>query len=53
MYEGLPEDLAEYLSNYTNEELLQNPIDIVRSLIRMKAVLKGGMGGLISAIDDD
>ena len=52
-YHGLPEMLAEYLSNYSNEELLQNPIDIVRSIIRMHAMLKGGIGGLISAIDDD
>ena len=53
VYHGLPEILAEYLSNYSNEELLQNPIDIVRSIIRMHAMLKGGMGGLISVIDDD
>ena len=53
VYHGLPEILAEYLSNYSNEELLENPIDIVRSIIRMHAVLKGGIGGLISVLDDD
>ena len=52
-YHGLPEILAEYLQNYSNEELLFNPIGIVRSIIRMHALLKGGMGGLISVIDDD
>ena len=53
MYTGLPEELTEYLFNYTNEELLHNPIDIVKSIIRMQAVIKGGMGGLIAMIDND
>ena len=34
-FEGLPEDLAQYLFNYSDEELLQDPVTVLRSIIRM------------------
>ena len=52
-YNGLPADLRDYLSNYSNEELLQDPNVIIRSIIRIHAVIQGGMGGLIEAVDID
>ena len=37
--------------NYTNEELLSTPLDNVRNMIRMNAMVAQGMQGLLSAID--
>lgn len=34
-FEGLPEELQEFLFNYSNEELLQDPVTVVKSIIRM------------------
>ena len=34
-YQGLPEELQEFLFNYSNEELLQDPVNVVQSIIRM------------------
>mmetsp|Transcript_33695 Transcript_33695/g.41545 ORF Transcript_33695/g.41545 Transcript_33695/m.41545 type:complete len:91 (+) Transcript_33695:353-625(+) len=34
-YRNLPEDLQEFLFNYSKEELLQDPITVVESIIRM------------------
>ena len=54
LYTGLPEELQQYLINYTNEELLARPLDIVRSIIRMHAlVLGGGMNELMDVIADN
>ena len=39
--------------NYTNDELLQNPLIIIRSIIRMHAMLSDGMTALIDQIDQD
>ena len=50
---ALPEDLKEFLVNFNNDELLQNPKNVLRSIIRMQAMITGGMGGLIEAIDQD
>ena len=50
-YRGLPVELHELLFNFTNEELLANPLDIVHNVIRMNAMLAGGMRGLIATID--
>lgn len=35
LYNGLPEDLKEFLVNFNNDELLQNPKNVLRSIIRM------------------
>ena len=51
LYNGLPDDLKEFLVNFSNDELLQNPLNVLRSIIRMQAMITGGMGGLIDAID--
>ena len=53
LYNGLPEELKEFLVNFNNDELLQNPKNVLRSIIRMQAMITGGMGGLIEAIDQD
>ena len=37
--------------NYTSEELLSTPLDNVRNMIRMNAMVAQGMQGLLSAID--
>ena len=52
-YTGLPDDLQEFLVNYRSEELLANPVEIVRSIIRMQAMLTGGMNQLLHTIDND
>ena len=51
LYNGLPDDLKEFLVNFSNDELLQNPLNVLRSIIRMQAMITGGMRGLIDAID--
>ena len=53
LYNGLPEELKEFVVNFSNDELLQNPLNVLRSIIRMKAMITGGMGGLLETIDDD
>ena len=53
LYNGLPEELKEYLVNYSSDELLQNPLTVLRSIIRMQAMITGGMNRLIEVIDAD
>ena len=51
IYNGLPQELQEYLINYNNEQLLKNPLEIVNSIIRMHAVVQGGLNELLNVID--
>ena len=41
-YDGIPEPLREFLFNYSNEELAREPINVVKSIIRMQAILTKG-----------
>ena len=50
-YKGLPPELEDHVCSFTNQELLENPVDSVRGMIRMHATVAGGIGGLFMAID--
>ena len=39
LFDGLPEDLTPFLDNYSNEEKLESPHTILRSICRMQAIL--------------
>ena len=38
VFQDLPEALQPYLSNYSNEELIENPHMVLRSICRIQAV---------------
>ena len=38
-FDGLPDDLTPFLDNYSNEEKLESPHTILRSICRMQAIL--------------
>ena len=51
-YAGLPEELQEFLFNYSNEELLQDPESVLQSIVRMQACFQKGVGaGVLLAMD--
>ena len=52
-YENLPEELQELLFNYSKEELLQDPVTVVKSIIRMQAALQGGRRALVDQLDEE
>lgn len=52
-YAGLPAELRDFLYNFTVEELLENPEQTVHNIIRMNAMIAGGMSGLITIIEED
>ena len=52
-FEGLPDELKEFLGNFNAEEMLENPVVVVKSIIRMQAMLTHGMGGLFNMIADE
>ena len=45
------EELQGFLSNYNNEELMQDPKNIILSIIRMQAMLRRGVAGLIDTLE--
>ena len=52
-YVNLPEELQELLFNYSKEELLQDPVTVVKSIIRMQAALQGGRRALVDQLDEE
>ena len=51
-YAGLPEELQEFLFNYSNEELLQDPESVLQSIVRMQACFQKGVGaGVLLSMD--